>query len=147
MWIESHIDLANHPKLARLARELGVSDVAAVGHLHLLWWWCAKYADDGDLSKWSPVDIASGAHWEGDADDFMSALLASRFVDADSQVHDWSNYYKLRRRRELSAERMARWRVAHKAPPTEDQLRAAEEAKKRIADALKKPGGVVKGLK
>ena len=38
-WIKSDQSLANHPKLILLARELQISKVEALGHLHLLWYW------------------------------------------------------------------------------------------------------------
>jgi hypothetical protein len=57
-WLESHQDLRDHPKTARLRRRLGVSLPAAIGHLHLLWWWALTYADDGDLSGYDPDVIA-----------------------------------------------------------------------------------------
>ena len=39
----------------KLARRLGVSLPAAIGHLHLLWWWAMDYAQDGDLTRWQDV--------------------------------------------------------------------------------------------
>ena len=49
-WIKSQQVLREHPKLKRLARRLEVSVPAALGHLHMLWWWALDYAQDGDLT-------------------------------------------------------------------------------------------------
>ena len=38
-WIESHQDLADHPKMIRCALELGIEEAAMIGYLHRLWWW------------------------------------------------------------------------------------------------------------
>jgi hypothetical protein len=43
-WIEAHQELAHHPKIRRLARELGVPKAQAIGHLLMLWLWAVSYA-------------------------------------------------------------------------------------------------------
>src|SRR5687767_5633894 len=52
-WIESHQEIARHPKTRKLARLLGGSVPTAIGHLHLLWWWAVDYAEDGWLGKYT----------------------------------------------------------------------------------------------
>lgn len=104
-WIESHQELARHPKTARLARLLGVSKPCAIGYLHLFWWWCMDYARDGDLSGFTPDEIADGALWEGDATHLVECLQSAGFVDGD-KVHDWHEYAgKLIQRRAADADR------------------------------------------
>jgi hypothetical protein len=46
-WIESHTNLARHPKTRRLCRLLDVSVPAAIGHLHLFWHWVLEFAPSG----------------------------------------------------------------------------------------------------
>lgn len=107
VYIESHQELGSHPKTRKLARLLGVSRVAVVGHLHYLWWWAMDYADDGDLGRFTDVDIAVGCEWEGDAGEFVAALIEAGFVDADRHIHDWHEYAgKLVTRRRANAARM-----------------------------------------
>ena len=65
-WIESHQELANHPKTKRFKRALGISTPQAIGHLHLLWWWALDYAQDGSLAAFSrafkrTVGVSPGA--------------------------------------------------------------------------------------
>lgn len=118
-WIESHDDLAAHPKTRRAARALGVSIPTMVGHLHLLWHWCLKYADDGDLSGYDHADIADAMMWDGDPDELVEALVncgpGDRFgflEHADGAalvVHDWLDYAgKLIEKREEAREAGAR---------------------------------------
>lgn len=110
--IESHQSLGNHPKTKRLARTLSVSRVEAVGHLHYLWWWALDYADDGDLSKHDPGDVADGAEWPGDADQFLDALQSAGFVDPNDHLHEWEQYGgKYIRARNLGRERQRRRRA------------------------------------
>ena len=94
-WIESHQELARHPKTKRFARSANISIPCAIGHLHLLWWWCMDYAQDGNLSQWEASDIADAVHWEGEPEKLLEALIESRFVDLIDEVasiHDWADY-------------------------------------------------------
>lgn len=111
-WVESHQELANHPKTRRLCRELGISKAQAVGHLHLLWWWALDYAQDGDLSDFTTSEIADGCEWEGDPVEFVMALQEVRFLDQQS-IHDWDQYGgKYFKRQEQARERQRRHRTA-----------------------------------
>lgn len=90
-WIESHQQLGRHPKTKAAARGLGISRVQLVGHLHYLWWWALDFAEDGDLSKVAPEDIAEEAMWDGDANQFMHVLQEAGFLTKDMHIHDWNN--------------------------------------------------------
>ena len=98
-WIKSDQSLANHPKLILLARELQISKVEALGHLHLLWYWVLEYADDGELKS---LDLIPDAcEWSGDQQVFLDALIKYGFIDTtydpennftEYHVHDWLDY-------------------------------------------------------
>jgi DnaD and phage-associated domain len=116
-WIQSNEELATHPKTKRAARALGISLPTLTGHLHFLWWWCLKYAQDGDLSQFDSQDIADAASWEGDPDQFVTALLEcgpgdsfgflEKADDGSLSVHDWLDYAgRLIDKRVANAERM-----------------------------------------
>ena len=114
-WIKSHQTLPRHPKTRRLVRALNISTATACGHLHLLWWWALDYAQDGDLSSYENADLADAAQWEGDADQFVMALLSAGgdkpgFLEATTngyRLHDWDDYAgDLLRKRAANAERM-----------------------------------------
>ena len=92
-WIKSDQSLANHPKLILLARELGITKVKALGHLHLLWYWVLEYADDGELKY---LDLLPDAcEWEDDPQKFIDALIKYEFIDQIGEkyvIHDWLDY-------------------------------------------------------
>jgi hypothetical protein len=114
-WIESHQEMRQHPKTRRLARRLGVSLPAAIGHLHLLWWWALDYAQDGKLARFCETDIAEACEWPGAPSDLVAALVETHWLDADEQhIHDWEEYSgALLRRRAQNAERKRRERARH----------------------------------
>jgi len=78
-WIESHQTLRAHPKTRKAARALDIPPVHVIGHLHALWHWALDLADDGDLSKFDADDLAIGAEWEGDPQQFVDALVDCGF--------------------------------------------------------------------
>ena len=98
-WIKSDQSLANHPKLILLARELGITKVKALGHLHLLWYWVLEYAEDGYVRY---LDLIPDAcEWEEDGQVFLDALIKYEFIDetfdveinrAEYRIHDWLDY-------------------------------------------------------
>ncbi len=108
-WIESHQELGAHPKTRKLARVLGISRPAVVGHLQFLWWWAMDYAQDGSLARFDALDIALGAEWDEDAETFVQALTSCGFLadrDGELVIHDWHDYAgKLIERREKDAAR------------------------------------------
>lgn len=115
-WIESHQELGQHPKTKRLAKALRIHAAQVVGHLHFLWWWALDYADDGILHEMGAEEIADAAGWPGDGQEFLSAMLAVRFLDNGPDglvIHDWWQYAgKLVSKRRTNAERMREARAA-----------------------------------
>lgn len=108
-WIESHQGLARHLKTKRLARKLEVSVPAAIGHLHLLWWWSLDNTPDGNLSQLEAEDIADEMMWSGDPELLVNALVESGFmdnIDGVLHIHDFYEYVgKLVEKRKADAER------------------------------------------
>ena len=134
-YIESHQELGRHPKTKRLARLLGVSLPCAVGHLQFLWWWAMDYAQDGDLSRFDAFDLADAAAYEGDAEQFLAALVGcgigdgagfvERRTDGSLHLHDWADYGgKLFEERRKNAQKQARYRD-QKATQTEQSTPSA----------------------
>jgi hypothetical protein len=117
MWIQSHQSLARHWKTLRLVRLLGVSKSAAIGNLHLLWWWCLDYADDGYLGRFRADEIALAAEFDGDPEVFVQALVESGFIDMKEDglhIHDWAEYTgRLKQRRDANTQRMRDARAQH----------------------------------
>ncbi len=87
-----------HPKMGELARSLKVARCTAVGIMECLWHFAAKYARDGDLTRFTPLQIAEAVHWPTKrADRLWSSLFQSRWVDRVPSaagervlVHDWA---------------------------------------------------------
>jgi hypothetical protein len=102
MWIESHQELRDHPKLRKCALLLGIPRVQLIGHLQCLWWWALDYAPDGVLDGFGDDDLAIAADWEGDPTQFVQALLDCRLgngagflertADGHILLHDWWDY-------------------------------------------------------
>lgn len=115
-WIESHQEVGRHPKTKKLARLLGVSLPAAVGHLHYFWWWALDFAQDGTLEKYDSYDLADAMQWDGDPDQLVEALISAGYIDKTEDglmIHDWGEYAgKLLERR---AKDRARKRAAAEA--------------------------------
>lgn len=89
------IGTATHPKFRRLQRELGLPAYAVVGLLESLWMLAAQFAEDGDLSRFSNLEIADYAGWEGDEKQLVEALIACRWLDRNDQtltIHDWEDH-------------------------------------------------------
>ena len=122
-WIESHQDLGDHPKTKKLARLLGASRPAVVGHLHYLWWWAVRHAQDGDLTPYDAATIADEAKWDGDPEAFVQAMLDCgpegkagflEVVEGRTLIHDWWEYAgKLIEARKKDAERKREARHSH----------------------------------
>lgn len=126
-WIESHQDLRNNAKTRRVARRLGVSVPAVIGHLHCLWWWAFDHAFDGDVSAYDAEDLADAAEWDGDAGTFVKTLIdcgpggKAGFLEPDGRtadgrtaalvLHDWGEFtaYMRGRRNAATQAAHARW--------------------------------------
>lgn len=114
-WIESHQELRDHPKVARLGRLLDVHRTSAIGMLHLLWWWALDHAEDGDVTDFDAMDLALAADWEGDPEVLVKALLEcgpgrrEGFLAENEGrlvLHDWWQYAgKLVARRRIDRDR------------------------------------------
>lgn len=142
-WIESHQDLRDHPKVARLARLLDVQRTTAIGLLHHLWWWALDHAEDGDLGEYDAHDIAEACSWDGDAEALVKALLECGpgskvgFVeDRDGRwlLHDWWQYAgKLVARRRADRDR----KRAERGSPPAGPLEVPSVSDGRLADGAK----------
>lgn len=106
-WIESHIDLGEHPKVYQLCQYLTIDKPEAIGILHLLWHFTMKYAwRDGDLRRFTPSAIASVIGWKKEPEMLITALRECKWLDNKMIVHDWLEYAgKLVRDRRYNEER------------------------------------------
>jgi hypothetical protein len=92
VWIELHQAVWTHRKTFELAGYLDLDETYAAAHVIRLWTWALDNAPDGDLSSLSDRAIAYGAGWRDDAARFVSALVATCWLDDGKLIHDWDDY-------------------------------------------------------
>ena len=95
-WIKSYQEIERHPKTIVLMKEMNWSLDMAISKLHRLWWWCADYADDGNISKHDPDTIATAIGCGDMKGDYLiSALVKAGFMDKEPnlRLHDWWSYF------------------------------------------------------
>jgi len=129
-WIKIDIDLINHPKTKKLARNLDISIPAAIGHLISIWTWSMKYAEDGNLGKYDQDQMASAAIWVADSTEFVSAMIDANFLENDFRLHDWQDFAgALLEKRAANAERerMRRARLKESEQHVDNTCDAREE--------------------
>lgn len=131
-YIQSHQELARHPKTLKAAALLDVSVPAVIGHLHMLWWWALDYAPDGDVHDFDAYDLALGSGWCDAPDTFVAALENAGpgsmpgFLERDDcgrlVLHDWDEYGgKMYEKRLKDAARKREMRAAKAAAPPVQQ--------------------------
>jgi len=86
----------NHPKMLDLAARLAVSRTHACGIVANLWNWAADTAPQGNIGKWSDGVIARAMEWDGDAMEFVTALVEAGWVDRCTEhrlvIHDLEDH-------------------------------------------------------
>jgi hypothetical protein len=95
-WIELHEEVRAHPKIRRLAKDMGVSNAEARGWIIGLWLWAATYAEDGELTDCTNQEIADACDYEGRSPGkLVQALIARNLIDVEKDrryIHDWSKH-------------------------------------------------------
>lgn len=83
-------------KFKRLQRRLKESTRAVVGLLEMLWLGTAKNCPQGDIGRFTNLDIAIMCDYDGDPDELVEALVEERWLDKSSEhrlvVHDWHEH-------------------------------------------------------
>jgi len=91
-WIESHQSLEEHPKLVRICALTNWNQDEAIGKLMRLWWWALQYAEDGDLSRFSPDQYLSRLDKNIPPDTLLEHLKAAYLITKNGLIHDWVDY-------------------------------------------------------
>lgn len=148
-WIQVYSNLTSHPKTDALAEALGLPDspvsgtFTASGMLVGLWSWAAMNATDGDLRRCTPRSIAKAAGWQGEPEAFLSALIATGWVDAGEdtgrRLHDWEDYASLlieseENRKKGTRERVKRYRERKEVKPEKPCNVTVTEEKSEIEE-------------
>lgn len=85
----------NLVKFKALQKRLAAPMCHVVGYLETLWIFCQIQAQDGELSRYSPLEIAGWIDYPGDPQTFVDALVETRWLDRVGDrllVHDWSEH-------------------------------------------------------
>ncbi|MEK5182152.1 hypothetical protein [Paenibacillus odorifer] len=95
LWIKSYQATDRDPITRRFCRSTGLSTPAAVGTLHMLWWWVLDWAQDGDISKYHDIDIADAVSFEGEPEVLMRALIDAGYVVENQSGREIANWFKI----------------------------------------------------
>lgn len=110
-WLELHQSVAWHKKTCALATKLRVRRAEALGLVATLWLWALEHAQDGALGHLTDREVSAAAGWHKRPEDFVLALNAVGFLDADGSIHDWYDFAGRlieQRRDDLERKRAAR---------------------------------------
>ena len=89
-WFKLYADLQHHPKRYRF-EELASTEYG----LHYLTAWfgyVCRFAPSGDVTGFTPREVARACEWKGDAQVFWNALLGAGFIEKTKKgycSHDW----------------------------------------------------------
>lgn len=85
-----------HWKTRMLAKSLGIMPCHALGILEALWHTTAELAPSGNIGRLPNQAIAMEMFYEGDPDELIEALIASKHLDNNPVhrliVHDWAQH-------------------------------------------------------
>lgn len=85
----------NLVKFKALQKRLGQPVCHVVGYLETLWIFAQLQARDGNLTKFSSLEIAGWIEFPGDPDEFVEALVKTRWLDRVGDqllIHDWDEH-------------------------------------------------------
>jgi hypothetical protein len=129
-WLKVDQDLRDHRKLLEAADILDIEPVHLMGHLISLWLWSLSNVQDGNIGKLTKKTIGRAAQWNGDPEDFISALIEKRLLDQTEEglfIHDWDDYAgALIRKQEEDRERARKNREKKKL--SSDSSRSVRES-------------------
>ena len=100
-----------HPKFARLCKELRLPKYATAGILEMLWHFAAKFAVAGDVGRFDDESIAAALGWKKEAARMIDALVACGWLDRCAKhrliIHDWADHADQTVRRVATAHKLA----------------------------------------
>ena len=127
-WIPSYLDLSDHPKVLRLADAIGETENEAIGVLHRLWWFAARYAQDGRLDRFTDAELARVCRVpRTKSAKFVGTLIETGWVTSDRAIHDWEQYGgKFIAENGAARDRMAARRLANRSAPASGSANVPE---------------------
>lgn len=86
----------NLVKFKALSQRLRLPLYRTVGLLESLWVFCQIQARDGDLTRFTPLEISGWLEWDGDDEKaLIDALVETGWLDWDGdslRIHDWDTH-------------------------------------------------------
>jgi chemotaxis protein histidine kinase CheA len=117
-WQATDPHLRQNPIFLDFVERLGEPVIVCDGLMSGLWRFAFCFAQDGDVGKFTPSQLARAVGWEGDPDLMWDALTGSQFIEHGTHLHDWGEWGgRLFAKRTTDAQQ--RW----------DRRNAAEQAK------------------
>lgn len=99
MYIQLDVDFPEHPKVLRIAREMGWSTLETWPRIALIWIWAQRYAQDGDVTHLVTDDdhLSRVCYLQSVnlAPMFLRVLCDSKMVEMRRTkyvLHDWNKY-------------------------------------------------------
>ena len=90
-WFKLLTDLPGHRKRFRFE---ALAETKQGLHYIVLWFcYVATYAEDGDVSKFLPSEIARACEWTGDAQKFWDALFGAEFIKKTKKGFEACSWY------------------------------------------------------
>jgi hypothetical protein len=89
-WQKTDPHLRSHPAFVKFQRRLGCSATVAHGILTGLWSFAFRFAQDGDISRFSPEDLELALEWDVDGPRVMTALEGTFLKKG--VIHDWEEW-------------------------------------------------------
>lgn len=127
-WIPSYLELSDHPKVLRLADAIGETENEVLGVLHRLWWFAARYAQDGRLDRFTDGELARVCRVSRTKSaKFVGTLIETGWVTPDRAIHDWEQYGgKFIAENSAARDRMAARRLANRSAPASGSANVPE---------------------
>ena len=121
-WLQIETTLPDHRKIARLASELKLSRVHAVGLIVCFWLWAVHNREDGILEDIDAETIARVTDYKGKPEKLVSALCYCGLLDRSDSgyiIHDWEERVgylieSRKQQREKTRERVQKHRTRKK---------------------------------
>jgi hypothetical protein len=138
-----------HPKFSRLKTLLGATKAHTLGYLEALWHFTGTYAAQGNIGKFSDLEIESWIEWQGEPGELIAALCEAKWVDRDPVhrliVHDWHEHADAATKKSLGRKKLPFvYPVSYQCPDTGrtevDLSRQAEAGAGPGAEAEAGPG-------
>lgn len=89
------IGTPSHPKMTRFMHRLKLRRWGAVGLIESLLHFTQQFAPNGDLTKYSPEELAEALGWAREPELLFEALVHCKWLDlkdGKTLVHDWSQH-------------------------------------------------------